>query len=67
LWDIAIDEIINAAILFLSEELREMVREKGKKRGRNCMNWIACRDSGENQTDFFVNYLVKIRKSIENT
>jgi len=34
LWENAIDEVIDAAILVLSEELREIVREKRRKRGR---------------------------------
>jgi len=41
----SIDEIFDAAILVLSEELREMVREKRRKRGRKCRNWIARRES----------------------
>ena len=41
----AIDEVIDAAISILSEERREIVREKRRKRGRKCRNWIARRDS----------------------
>jgi hypothetical protein len=45
MWENAIDEVIYAAILVLSEELREIVKEKRKKRGRKCRNWIARRES----------------------
>jgi len=45
MWENSIDEIFDAAILVLSEELREMVREKKRKRGRKCRNWIARRES----------------------
>jgi len=45
MWKNAIDEVIDAAILVLSEELREIVREKRSKRGRKCRNWIALRES----------------------
>jgi len=45
IWENATDEVIDAAILVLSEELREIVREKGRKGGRNCRNWIACTES----------------------
>ena len=45
MWGSAIDEVIDVAILVLSEELREIVREKRKKRGRKCRNWIARRES----------------------
>ena len=45
MWENAVDEVIDAAILVLSEELREMVREKRRKRGRKCRNWIARRES----------------------
>jgi len=41
----AIDEVIVATILVLSKELKEIVREKRRKRGRKCRNWIACRES----------------------
>ena len=40
----AIDEVTDAAILVLSEELKEIVREK-RKSGRKCRNWIARRES----------------------
>jgi hypothetical protein len=40
MWENAIDEVIDAAILVLSEELGEIVREKGR-RGRKCRNGIA--------------------------
>jgi hypothetical protein len=32
-WENAIDEVIDAAILILSEELEEIVREKRRRRG----------------------------------
>jgi hypothetical protein len=32
-WENAIDEVIDAAILVLSEELREIAREKRRRRG----------------------------------
>jgi hypothetical protein len=32
-WKNAIDEVIDAAILVLSEELRETVKEKWRRRG----------------------------------
>ena len=41
----AIDGVIDAAVLVVSEELREIVREKRRKRGRKCRNWIALRES----------------------
>jgi hypothetical protein len=50
MWENATDEVIDAAILVLSEELREMVREKRGKRGRKCRNQIACRKSLGHQT-----------------
>jgi hypothetical protein len=40
----AIDKVTDAAILVLSEELKEIVREK-RKSGRKCRNWIARRES----------------------
>jgi hypothetical protein len=45
IWENATDEVIDAAILVLSEELREIVREKGRKGGHKCRNWIACTES----------------------
>jgi hypothetical protein len=45
MWENAIDEVIDAAVLVLSEELRKIVREKRRKRGRKCINWIARRES----------------------
>ena len=45
MWENAIDEVIDTAILVLSEELREIVRGKRRKRGRKCRNWIALRES----------------------
>ena len=45
MWENAIDEVIDAAILVLSGELREIVREKRRKRGWQCRNWIAGRES----------------------
>ena len=45
MWENAIDEVIDAAVLVLSEELREIVEEKRRKRGRKCRNWIARRES----------------------
>jgi hypothetical protein len=38
MWKNAIDKVIDAAILVLSEELREIVRKKRKKPGRKCRN-----------------------------
>jgi hypothetical protein len=66
MWENAIDEVTDAAILVLSEELREIVREKRGKRGRKCRNWIARRES-LGASNCFVNYLLKIGKNIENT
>ena len=66
MWENAIDEVFDAAILVLSEELRVMMREKRRKRGRKCRNWIARRES-PGASNCFANYLMKIRKSIENT
>ena len=67
MWENAIDEVIDAAILVLSEELREIV---GEKRG----NVVANVETGSlignhlgHQTVCFVNYLVKFHKNIENT
>ena len=45
MWENAVDEVIDAAILVLNEELREIVRGKRKKRGRKCRNRIARRES----------------------
>jgi hypothetical protein len=45
MWENAIDEVFDAAILVLSEELREIVREKRRKLGRKCRTWIARRES----------------------
>jgi hypothetical protein len=45
MWENAIDEVVDAAILVLSEELREILREMRRKRGRKCRNWIARRES----------------------
>jgi hypothetical protein len=45
MWENAIDGVIDAAILVLSEELREIVKENWRKRGRKCRNWIAPRES----------------------
>ena len=45
MWENAIDEVTDATILVLSEELREIVREKRRKHGRKCRNWIARRES----------------------
>jgi len=66
MWENAIDEVTDAAVLVLSEELREIVREKRRKRGHKCRNWIARRES-LGASNCFMNYLVKIRKNIENT
>jgi hypothetical protein len=38
MWENAIDEFIDAAILVLSEEFREIVMEKRSKRDRKCRN-----------------------------
>jgi hypothetical protein len=43
MWENAIDEVIDGAILVLSEELREMMREKRRKRGLKFRNWIVRR------------------------
>jgi hypothetical protein len=43
MWENAIDEVIDGAILVLSEELRQMMREKRRKRGLKFRNWIARR------------------------
>ena len=51
----AIDGVIDAAVLVVSEELREIVREKRRKRGRKCRNWIALRES-LGASNCFVNY-----------
>jgi hypothetical protein len=45
MWENATDEVIDAAILVSSEELREMMRERRRKRDRKCRNWIARRES----------------------
>jgi len=45
MWENTIDEVIDATVLVLSEELREIVREKRRKRGHKCRNWIARRES----------------------
>jgi len=45
MWENAIDEVIDAAILVLSEEFTEIVREKRRERARKCRNWIALRES----------------------
>jgi hypothetical protein len=45
MWENTIDEVIDAAILVSSEEIREKAREKRKKRGRKCRNRIARRES----------------------
>jgi hypothetical protein len=66
MWENAIDKVIDAAILLLSGELREIVREKRRKRGCQCRNWIAGRESLRT-SNCFVNYLTNIRKNIENT
>jgi NTP pyrophosphatase (non-canonical NTP hydrolase) len=41
----AINEVIDAAILVLSEELGEIVREKRRKHGCKCRNWISHTES----------------------
>ena len=66
MWENAIDKVFDAAVLILIEYLREIVRGKRRKRGRKCKNWIARREA-LGASDCFVNYLVKIRKNIENT
>jgi hypothetical protein len=45
MWENAIDEVTDAAVLVLSEELREIVRENRRKRGRKCGNWIPRRET----------------------
>ena len=57
MWENTIDKVIDAAILVLSEELREIVREKRRKRGRKCRNWIAHRES-LGASNCFMNYEV---------
>jgi hypothetical protein len=66
MWENAIVEVFDAAVLVLSEDLREIVWGKRRKRGRKCRNWIARRES-LGVSNCFVNYLVKIRKNIENS
>jgi hypothetical protein len=66
MWENAIDEVFDAAVLVLSEDLREIVRGKRRKRGHKCRKWIDRRES-LGASNCFVNYLVKIRKNIENT
>jgi len=44
-WENAIEEVIGDASLVLSEEMRDIVREKRRRRGRKCRNWIARRKS----------------------
>ena len=41
MWGNDIDDVIDAAILVVSEEFREIVRGKRRKCGRRCRNWIA--------------------------
>jgi hypothetical protein len=45
MWENATDEVIDAAVLVLSEELKEIVREKRRKLRRKCRNWIVRRES----------------------
>ena len=45
MWENAIYEVTDADILVLSEKLREIGREKRKKRHRKCRNWIVRRES----------------------
>jgi hypothetical protein len=45
MWENALDEVTDAAILVLGEELREIVRKKRRKRGCKCRNWIARKES----------------------
>jgi len=45
MWENAINEFIDGAVFVLSEELREIGREKRRKCGRKCRNWIARRES----------------------
>ena len=45
MWENAIEEVIDAAILVLSEELREIARKERRRRVRKCRNWIARRKS----------------------
>ena len=45
MWGNAIDDVIDAAILVVSEEFREIVRGKRRKCGRRCRNWIALGES----------------------
>ena len=66
MWENVIVEVFDAAVLVLSEDLREIVRGKRRKRGRKCRNWIA-RTESLGASNCYMNYLVKIRKNIENT
>jgi len=50
MWENAIDEVIDADILVLNEELREIVRGKRRKRGRKCRNWIGLRGLWKGET-----------------
>jgi hypothetical protein len=45
MWENVVDEVNDAAVLVLSEEFREIVREKRRKRGHKCRNRIARRES----------------------
>jgi hypothetical protein len=72
-WEIATDEVIGAAILVLSEELREIVKEKRRKLGRKCRNWIARRESlgasnclfRELSSEYLQEYIKHMRMSVE--
>jgi hypothetical protein len=67
MWKNAIDEVTDTAILVLSEEIREIVGEKRSKRICKCRNWITRREALGALNCLIVNYLMKIRKNIENT
>jgi hypothetical protein len=74
MWENAIDEVTDATILVLSEKLREIVREKRRKRVRKCRNWIVRRESlGESNCLFLElssedpqEYRKHMRMNVEN-
>jgi hypothetical protein len=66
-WKNAIDKVTDAAVLVLSEELREIVREKRRKRGPSVETGSLVGNHLGHQTVCFVKNLVKIHKNIENT
>jgi hypothetical protein len=67
IWESTIDEIINAAILVLSEKLRETLRERGGNVVARVETGLLVGNHLGHQTFCFMNYLLKIRENIENT